>query len=128
MRHTPWSKHIVARMRLEGAIADLKDVFSRKNEPCLILTLVDVQADARRWIVRGFRSKRKHRPFARQLLQTSASRRASRFFRHSGAAPIEVVETESSRLQGKTIALSAPASFGVIPCTGPDFWIAALVK
>ena len=24
MGHTPWSKHIIARMRLEGAIADLK--------------------------------------------------------------------------------------------------------
>src|SRR5215472_6924128 len=48
------SKNVIAGMRLEGLIADLKDVLTLENQPRLILSLVDVQPDAGSRIVGGF--------------------------------------------------------------------------
>ena len=128
MGHTPWSKHVVARMRLEGAIADLKEhIFFPKNEPCLIFMLVDVQADARRWIVGGFDQSVSTSRLLASCYKVRQPPRTS-ILSPLRYAPIEVVETESTRLQGKTTTLYAPATFGGIPCTGSGFWIAALVK
>jgi hypothetical protein len=43
-----------ARMRAEGLTTHLKRVFALKNETRLILSLVNVQADACRRIIGGF--------------------------------------------------------------------------
>jgi hypothetical protein len=43
--HTSPSKYVIARMRAEGLTTNLKRVFALKNEPRLILSLVNVQAN-----------------------------------------------------------------------------------
>ena len=45
MGHTSRSKYVIARMRAQGLTTNLKRAFALKNEPRLMLSLVNVQAN-----------------------------------------------------------------------------------